>query len=359
MLNKIKKNSFRKKLCMIGIVISFVINLCACNTLDSNTTIVLTTGFQKDEIFVMENIACTVPEMMVYLTTIQSQYETIYGNEIWDAVAGGITLEENVKETSLARIAQIKAMTLLAAKHNIVLTEEEQDLVERAATCYYETLSNELAVILGADVELIKGLYQDYALANKVYHYLIKDINPEISDDEARVITVQQIFIKTYTLDENGNKVEFTENAKKLALEKAREALVEAKEGTDFSQLVTKYSDSLDISYAFAKGEVEEALETVAFELATDEISGIIEGTDGYYILKCTNTFHQEETDENKIRIVEEKREEAFVQEYEVFTKTITKNLNEELWETITFIDITEEQTTEFFEIYDTFFDAT
>ena len=33
----------------------------------------------------------------------------------------------------------------------------------------------------------------------QVYEYIIKDINPEISDDEARTITVDYILIKTYT----------------------------------------------------------------------------------------------------------------------------------------------------------------
>ena len=37
--------------------------------------------------------------------------------------------------------------------------------------------------------------------------HLIADINPEISDDEARTITVQHILIKTYSLNEDGEKV--------------------------------------------------------------------------------------------------------------------------------------------------------
>ena len=31
--------------------------------------------------------------------------------------------------------------------------------------------------------EDIENLYLEYALADKVYRYIIKDINPEISDD--------------------------------------------------------------------------------------------------------------------------------------------------------------------------------
>lgn len=43
-------------------------------------------------------------------------------------------------------------------------------------------------------------MYREYALADKVYTFIIKDINPEVSDDEARTITVRQILIMTYSV---------------------------------------------------------------------------------------------------------------------------------------------------------------
>lgn len=60
--------------------------LTGCGRFDiSNTKVVLTTGFDKDEIFRIETISCTVPEVMVYLTNAQNQYESVYGSEIWGA----------------------------------------------------------------------------------------------------------------------------------------------------------------------------------------------------------------------------------------------------------------------------------
>ena len=41
----------------------------------------------------------------------------------------------------------------------------------------------------------------------------IRDINPEISDDEARTIMVEQILIKTYALDGNGKRVDLAHAA--------------------------------------------------------------------------------------------------------------------------------------------------
>ena len=88
-----------------------------------NTKLVITTGFAKDEIFRIEEMSCNKAEMMIYLTNIQNHYETVYGTKIWETNIEGTTLEENVKETALAKMAQIKAMTLLAKEHEVELTD--------------------------------------------------------------------------------------------------------------------------------------------------------------------------------------------------------------------------------------------
>ena len=84
----------------------------------------------------------------------------------------------------------------------------------------------------------IEGIYKDQALAGKLYDFIIKDINPEISDDEARMITVEQIVIKTYSLDASGNKVDFDDTAKASAKVKADSIYSKIAEGADFEELM-------------------------------------------------------------------------------------------------------------------------
>ena len=59
----------------------------------SGTKVVLTTGFEKGEIFRIETVSCKLPEIMVYLTNIQDRYESVYGKEIWNTDTDGVTLE--------------------------------------------------------------------------------------------------------------------------------------------------------------------------------------------------------------------------------------------------------------------------
>ena len=63
------------------------------------------------------------------------------------------------------------------------------------------------------------------------------------------------------------------------------------------------------------------------------------------------------EFDENKKKIVEERREAVFGEEYENFVLSLTKNLNKELWETVAFIHDEEVVTSDFFEVYNSYFE--
>lgn len=348
----------KKKNCaVIMICCVLCIFLCGCKERSKDTKVVLTTGFEKDEIFRIETISCYLPEVMVYLTNAGDQYESVYGREIWEKDLNGATLEESVKDTVLAQLAQIKTMNLMAQQHGVVLEEEELVRTREAASAYYASLNQTERELMQADESVIERLYAEFALANKVYENIIRDINPEISDDEARNITVQRILVKTYAMDGTGKRIAYTESARKGARETIEEVHALAmEENADFEALVLAYSEGEKGSFSFGKGEMEEAFEKTAFNLETGEISEIIETSEGYEIIKCISTFNREETDANKIKIVERWREEVFGEEYDAFVATLTRNLNEELWESITLIKDDRVRTKDFFDIYNQYF---
>lgn len=101
---------------------------------------------------------------------------------------------------------------------------------------------------------------------------------------------------------------------------------------------------------------MQQSFEEAGFGLGKGEISGVVETDYGYHIMKCISTFNKEATDANKIKIVEQRKDEAFGKEYDDFVKTLTKNLNKELWETVSFIHDDAVNTDGFFEVYDGYF---
>ncbi len=348
---------YYKYLCFIlsMIIVSSVLTGCGEKN-ERKLKVVLTTGFGKSEVFRLDRTSCSLPEIMVYLTNTQNQYESVFGDEIWEKDLKGANLEDSIKENVLARIAQIKAMNLLAQKHTIVLEEKEQELCAKAAEKYYSSLNSSEIEKMGVTMEMIQKLYEEYALANKVYGDIIKDINPEISDDEARTITVQQILFKTYTLNGKGEKTALSDADRKKILQKAQAVDTFAKSGTDFAKLIEEYSDDKIGTYSYGKGEMEPAFEEATFELGKDEISDVIESAYGYHIVKCISTFDRNETDANKVKIVEQRKKEVFNDEYNEFLATLTRNLNTKLWNKITFIQDENVTTKDFFDVYNSYF---
>lgn len=331
--------------------------LAGCGEEGSGAKVVFTTGFGKDEVFRIGSGVCTVPEMMVYLTNTQNQYESVYGPEVWNISREGVTLEENVKETVLAKIAQIKTMYLLAQDRGVDLDEAEEEKVEQAAAEYFESLNDKERELMGADVDTIEQLYREYALADKVYRYIIQDVNPEISDDEARTITVQHILFRTYTTDGAGRRVDYSGEMKEEAYRKACEVRQEAADGEhDFVDLASRYSEDATITYSFGKGEMDAGFEEAAFSLETEEVSQVVETEAGYHIIKCLSTFDREQTDLNKLEIVEERRREVFGQEYDAFVETLARQLNTKRWEEIVLLHDDEVATKEFFDVYARYF---
>lgn len=322
-----------------------------------NKKVVLTTGFEKNEVFRIENISCKLPEIMVYLINTQNQYEQVYGEKIWETSVGDITLEENVKDIVLAKIARIKTLNLMAKENNVSLNDAEMNKVKVAADEYYDSLSKTERELLGVDKALITKLYKECAIADKVCEKILEDINPEVSDDEARIVTVEHIFMKTYMLDGMGAKVAYTDAMKQKVYDEMRDVLEMAKSGEhSFKSLMDEYSEAELHTISFCKGEMEQAFEDKAFNMEKNEISGIIEGEDGYYIIRCINTFNKDETDANKIKIIDKRREEAFYQEYETFVSGLTRDLNEKLWDKVEFIHNDKVKTSSFFTIYDKYF---
>ena len=337
--------------------VSAALMLMFCVACSFQKKIVLTTGFEEGELFKIDKASCSVSEYMVYLVNMQNMYENTYGSQIWEmTTADGEPLEDGLKETVLSRISRVKVMNLLAEKKKVELSKEDEKMAKAAAKQYYGGLTQEEKNLFNLSEKDFENMYREYALANRVYGFLVKDINPEISDDEARTITVSHILIKTYYVDSSGNRVSYDEKEREEAYARAEEVLNKLFDGEKFDELAIQYNEDEKSSFLFRRGETDPAYEEAAFGLATDEISGIVETPDGYYIIRCDNMFDRDETDQNKLAILNKKRNEAFEKEYNEFLGERTGNLNEDAWKLIHSVKDDTVHTAEFFSIYGSLF---
>lgn len=356
-MRELNATHFIKKRIVLLIALAFL--LTGCNGVNPDRKVVFTTGFSNDEVFRIEDSTCSLTELMVYLVNTQKGYEASFGTDIWEKETDAGTIENRLKESVLAKVAQIKAMNLLALENGIELDDSEISMAEQAADEYYSSLtSDDIAAMNNAAKEDIASIYKEQALAEKLYKYIIRDINPEISDDEARTITVEQILLKTYTLNEKGERVDFSDSEKRAVYSRAREILSSLDEGTSFEELISTYNEADESVISFGKGEKEDVYETAAFNLGTDEVSGIIDTKEGYVILKCITTFNKEETEANKIKIVAERKKEVFGAQYDTFVSTLTKELNQKLWDSIALVEDEKVTTSDLMDVYNKYFES-
>lgn len=341
-----------RKILAAVLAVSVMLLCGACG----KTGAVFTAGLGADDVFKVGSARAGKTEFLLYLTNIANQYEMVYGSSLWELQEeDGTTMMQKCQNLALAQLAQVKTMKLLAKEKEVTLTEEEEAQAALAAQEYTATLSEiektELGFVEGDTT--VETLYKEKLLADKLYAFLIQDVNPEISDDEARIITVQHILLKTYTTDEQGNRQELDAKTCANIKERAEEIHAEAVSGENFETLISKYNEDSKSTYSFGHGDMEEVFENAAYDLATDEISDVIRTSQGYHIIKCISTLDREQTDLNKEKILMMRKQEVFGDTYNQFAANLDKQVNTEWMQSMTKIDISVSDTTEFFRIYE------
>ena len=294
----------------------------------------------RNKVFSINGMDCTKEEAKLYLCNYQNLYGYEYGIDLWQHDFGDIpeeeTLETYVKDVTLMELATVFCMNQLAKEQEISLTEEEKELVSQAAEEYYGLLSEQERKYIGVDKGELKEFYTNYALARKFYQALNQGVNEEVSDDEARVMRIQQIFVK--------NKTD-------------AEAIIQSlNEGSKFETLANAYNEAEDLELHVSRGDYSKEIETIVFNLDNSEISGIIEAEDGYYIIKCVEKYVKDLTEANKEIIIQQRRETHFNDVFGGFVMKSDFDLNEKAWNAVVIDTSGTIQTDSFFEIYNKYF---
>lgn len=315
--------------------------LCLCALLSvgtltgcgNQTKVVFTTGLSGNQVFKIGNETCTMPEIMIYLITFYNQYGDIYGSEMWNYDFGGMSLEMYVKDVVLSKMAQIKIMNLMAEERGITLNEEEERRVTEAVDKYYQMLSEQLKEQENISKEVVETVYREYTIANKVYANITEAADMEISDDEARTVTVQKIRLKD---KEMGNR-----------------ALSRIKAGEDFALVATELSEDSQIVENYARGSVSGKFEEILFSLDEGELSDVIETPEGCYIVKCISTMDYEATQENKLVLAEQRKKETFSKAYTEIAKNTHSQFKDKQWDKLTLNEEMYVTDANFFAIYE------
>jgi foldase protein PrsA len=273
-------------------------------------------------------------DIMVIATTEQNRYEAVCTDRIWQVSLEerGETFDRYLTEQIRCFMDELKVMNLLAEKREIALTAEERAAMAEASQEYFGRLTDADISYMGVTRESVKSLFEDFRLAEKLVDDVTAGLDLEVSDSEAKMISIQQVQCASF------------QEAQAFAARVAEE-------NADFEACALEADLSLT-ARRLGHGEETKAFEEAAFALASGQTSGPIESDSSFYVLKCLSDYDEEATDARKKMIFEERKRRAFQAIYDSFRETITLSYPEHVWEELSLGEGNYGAGADFFEIY-------
>ncbi len=296
--------------------------------------VTISRGMTENEVFVIGGKSCSLPVMKLLLMNNMNLHSTSYGIDLLKNKDLKVKkkLEQYVKSICMDEITQVYCMMALADERDVKLTDEETELTKWAGEDYFRSLTEDEAAYLGVTQEQVQELYAKYALAEKLYGLLVENVNEEVSDDEARVMEIRQIFMTDK--------------------ERAKQAQADLEAEMEFSTVAANYNEAGEIAVTLQRGVLPKEAEDVVFAMENGDTSKLVSAGDGYYLFYCDNKYDEELTEIHKADIVAKRRAEAFREIYEPFVPQIESQLNERVWEQISIADMEQFGNAGFYEIY-------
>lgn len=316
----------KKILITSGILVILVLCLGICYIQLRPRTILKVTGTNSSGGNVTSKVYAKDAMMYIYQTETQyNQYESLYrqmyGTSFWemeDADGKGHSGAYVAKKQVMNTLRQREIFCMEAEKEGIELTKAEIE----TADATYKTMSKNFTDIqkkkAGLDQKTIEKQLERDALASKYQKSVIADANinedairQSVSKDDYHQYDLQYYMIKS--TDDKGKTLSKAQLAKNLA--KMEDLKKQAEKGKkDFEDLVPAKDSSSDDETVTAAdtdvavGEVvpvqtqkliQNEMKSSNFltnkdrkkliKLKTGEISDVIEGSDGYYLVRMEN----------------------------------------------------------------------
>lgn len=330
-------------------------SLSGCGKLDGTQTVATVDG--EKVTLGMANYIVRDQQAMTesyYQMMSQSYGMDMSSMGIWDEKAeDGRTYGETAKDDVMDTIRTLYAMKNHAEDYDVTISEEEQAKIQEAAKTFMEDNDAEtLAKLAVSETDMVTYL-ELLTYREKLHDPMVADVDKEVSDEEAGQSTVSVVKVSTAGTekDEDGNTIELTEEEKEAKKEQAQQVLdkVKASENVaeaDMSALAQEVEESL---YAYTPsfttaGSEEDTLDQKVIDAVSSLKDGelvqeVVEGTDGYYVVRLDKKNDEEATENKKESIISEREQEAYDKLVEEWTEEAEIKVEENVWKKVKVTD--------------------
>lgn len=281
-----------------------------------------------------------------YARYVQAQYETYYsaylGDDMWNSKASeGKTYEESVKDSVLETLEDMVLLEQHMDEYEVSLSDEEKQLVKDAAKEFGEVNPLEDKEKVSGSEKAVERVMTLMAVQIKMQDAIQSGADTEVSDEEAAQKSMQYVFFPYTSTDEEGKSVEMTDEEKDEAKEKAEAFAKEVKEAEDFEAFAKeREAEAKTATFDAESTAPAEDLIKAADKLEEGEVTDLIETDRGCYVAKVNSLLDREATDAEKESIVNERKQKLYEDTCEKLRKDIKIEVNNDVWEKISFKDI-------------------
>lgn len=274
----------------------------------------------------------------------QAQTETYYasfmGDKMWEGEASqGQTYEESVKASVMEALQRLYVVNAHKDEYSVELTTEENAAIEKAVKAFSEANGEKEKDAVSGDQESVKKVLEMMTVQMKMQELMTKDVDTNVSDEEAAQKSMQYVKFSFSKTDDNGKAVQLTDKEKELLKKEAesfREGAVSAEDFEAYAKEkgYTASKATFDAETTSPSG----ALAKAADALKEGEVTAVVEDSTGYFVAKVTSLLDREATDKEKETIVNNRKYDAFNKLCEEWKKEADFKVNEKVWAKISFV---------------------
>lgn len=270
-------------------------------------------------------------EAMAYILLYKGQYEGLLSNSIWSFdIEKDRSFQDASKECIINQIVTSKIIEYGAEDLGVQIEPDEKiEIEDKAINCYNEVFAH-LDGKYGVTQSVVKDVLMDSYLAEKVYEVATNDVDIAVKDSEARVPVVKQIEVLFNGTDEEGNKILRTKDE---ALSRIKEIQGKLKDdNANFIDIAKEYSDSTKIEQKVTCHTNDKAYRKAAANLKEEELSDIVETSEGYYLLYCVSENDKDSMKTNIEEIIKTRQDDIFAERYDSWLAKHDIRVVSDLW---------------------------
>lgn len=281
------------------------------------------------------DIGVKYSEVLGYCYLLKEQYEDSFGSEIWDyKLEDGNTIGDNAKEEIINMITQLKIISATAEEEDVSLTNDERDEALQKAEDLLRSADSRDKEEYHLSLQGLSGIYEENALANKMFYIATDDADTEVTEEEARQVKIEFFQIMTKGTTKSGVVVSLDEKEKRAARERANElrsAAAKAESFLDFAKANTEAS-KVEMTIGQDNTELDRSIVTTAFSMKKGAISPVIGTADGYYVLHCVDDNDEDATYARREAIIEERQTKMFKEKYKKWLGEYEVSISKSFW---------------------------